>query len=255
MPVSTIIHLKTSDVAREIGVHPNTVRLYEDYEYLPPVPRAANGYRQFSPLHLEHARLAALTLQWPYVTDKDVLVYLVKSAACGDYGTAMELAYQNLAQIRAERTSAESAIEFLERWAAGHLLDSFHDKKYISEAAQYLRVTVDMLRNWERSGLISVPRDPANDYRLYGAVEFGRLRVIRMLVQSGYSLMAILRMLQQFDKGERRNLRDALELPPEDSANEYIGIIADRWLSNLVELEQRAKKIIHHIGHLIEVTR
>jgi DNA-binding transcriptional MerR regulator len=246
--------LKTSDIAKKIGVHPNTVRLFEAQSYLPPISRADNGYRQFTPLHLEQARLTALTLRWPYVTDREVLIYLVRSAACGDYGTAMELAYQNLVQVRTERTYAESAIEFLERWATGYLLDSFHDKMHTTEAAQYLRVTVDMLRNWERNGLISVPRDPTNGYRLYGAVEFGRLRVIRMLVQSGYSLMAILRMLQQFDEGKRHNLRDALELPPEDSANEYIGVIADRWLSSLIELEERAQKIIQQVGHLIEMT-
>jgi DNA-binding transcriptional MerR regulator len=110
-----------------------------------------------------------------------------------------------------------------------------------------------MLRNWERSGLIEVPRDPANRYRLYGSAEFGRLRVIRMLVKSGYSLMAILRMLQRFDAGQRENLRAALDLPYEDSANEAIEVIADRWLASLLELEGRAQAIIQQIGRMIEM--
>ena len=248
-------YLKTSDIARSLGLHPNTIRQYEADGLLPPIPRARNGYRQYAPLHLEQARLIVLTLQWPYVTDKTVLTALVRSAAGGDYGMAMELAYQNLAQVRMERTYAESAVEFLERWAAGHLMDSQQHRLHTTEAARYLRVTVDMLRNWERNGLITIPRDPANGYRLYGAAEFGRLRVIRVLIQAGYSLMAILRMLQQFDEGQRHNLRAALELPPEDSASEYINIIADRWLSSLIELEQRAQQIIQHIGHMIDMTQ
>ena len=73
--------LKTSDLARSIGVHVNTIRLLEDQGFLPDVPRGENGYRQYTVLHMEQARLARLALQWPYiVTEKAMLVDLVKSA-------------------------------------------------------------------------------------------------------------------------------------------------------------------------------
>jgi len=245
--------LKTSDIARELGVHVNTIRLYEEDGFLPPIPRAKNGYRLYTTLHLEQARLTHLTLSWPYLGDKALLIDLVKSAAAGDLGMAMELAYKHLAFVRMERTSAEAAMEFLERWASGHLMDSSRQKMNITNAARHLNVSVDMLRNWERSGLIDVPRDPANGYRLYGSAEFGRLRVIRTLVQSGHSLMAILRMLRQFDAGKTENLRDALDLPPEERANEYIDVIADRWLLSLLELEERAQTIIRQIGRMMEL--
>jgi DNA-binding transcriptional MerR regulator len=110
-----------------------------------------------------------------------------------------------------------------------------------------------MLRNWERNGLIEIPRDPSNQYRLYGAPEFERIRVIRSLVQSGYSLMAILRMLQQLDAGQTNNVRAALELPPTESANEAIEILADRWLPSLLDLEQRAQAIIQQIDHMLKL--
>ena len=243
--------LRTSEIAKELGVHPNAVRLYETWGYLSEVPRGGNGYRQYSTLHLEQARLAHLTLSWPYLGDKALLIQLVKSAARGDLGMSMELAYQYLARARMERTSAEAALEFLERWAAGHSIDSTQQKMHIRQAALHLNVTVDMLRNWERNGLITIPRDPENGYRLYGPAEFGRLRVIRILVQSGYSLMAILRMLARFDQGERTNLRESLNLPPEEEAE--VQVIADRWLASLVELEERAQAIIRQIGHMMEM--
>lgn len=244
--------LKTSDIAKAIGVHVNTIRLYEADGFLLAVPRAENGYRQYTVMHLEQARLAHLALRYPYLHhDKPLLIHLVKSAASLDLGMAMELAYQYLVHVRIERTYAEAAIEFLERWATGHLLDSSQEKMNITQAAQHLNVTVDMLRNWERNGLIEIPRDPHNRYRLYGTTEFGRLRVIRMLVKSGYSLMAILRMLRQFDAGKTDNLHLALDLPHED--DEFINVIADRWLSSLVELEQRAQAVIRQIGHMIEM--
>jgi len=245
--------LRTKDIAREIGVHVNTIRLYESSGFLPPIPRGENGYRQYDSTHLEQARLAHLTIHWPYLGDKTLLIRLVKSAATDDLGMAMELAYRYLADVRVERTYAESAIEFLERWAAGHVMDTAPQTMHIREAAAHLAVSVDMLRNWERSGLIIIPRDPSNQYRRYGSAEFGRLRVIHTLVQSGFSLMAILKMLKQFDTGSTDNLRNALNLPLGESLNEAIDIIADRRLDSLIQLEQRAQAIIRQIGLLIDM--
>lgn len=242
--------LRTHDLARELGVHVNTIRLYESSGLLPPIPRGDNGYREYSPIHLEQARLIHMALHWPYLGDKDRLVELVKYAASGDLGMAMELAYQHLAHVRVERTIAESAVEFLERWAAGYRVETPRQRVHIRKAAQQLNVTVDTLRSWERNGLIEIPRDPDNRYRLYGTAEFGRLRVIRTLMRAGYSQMAILNMLNAFDKGKTDNLRAALDLPHDDNPVE---IISDRWLSSLAALEERAQAIIRQIGHLIEL--
>ena len=243
---------RTSDLAKELGVHVNTIRLYEASGFLAPIPRGTNGYHQYSALHLEQARLTWLALRWPYVGDKHQLIMLVKNAANGDLGMAMEFAYQYLAQVRVERTYAESALEFLERWAAGRTMDASPHPMHIRQAALHLNVSVDMLRNWERNGLLTVPRDPTNHYRLYGSAECGRLRVIRMLVKSGFSLTAILHMLQQFDHGHTKNLREALRVPPEANADKYIIAAADHWLASLVALEQRAQKIIEQIGRMMD---
>jgi DNA-binding transcriptional MerR regulator len=248
-------HIRTTDIARALGVHVNTIRLYEEWGFLPPIPRGANGYRLYTRMHVEQAKLAQMAARWPYlVGDKALLGDLVRSAASDDLGMAMELAYQYLAHVRVERTLAEAAIEFLERWAAGHLMDSALPNMHIQRAAQHLNVTVDMLRNWERNGLISIPRNPTNGYRLYGSTEFGRLRVIRTLVHSGYSMMAVLQMMRQFDAGKTDNLRDALNVPREDSADEHIEVVADRWLTSLVALEERAQATIRQITYMIELT-
>ncbi|MGE5528726.1 MAG: MerR family DNA-binding transcriptional regulator, partial [Patescibacteria group bacterium] len=59
--------LRTTDLARAAGVHPNTVRLYERLGFLPPVPRGSNGYRLFNEEHLFCLRLARTALggDWP----------------------------------------------------------------------------------------------------------------------------------------------------------------------------------------------
>ncbi len=48
---------RTTDLARFVGVHPNTVRFYERFGFISPAPRAANGYRVFGERHLYQLRI------------------------------------------------------------------------------------------------------------------------------------------------------------------------------------------------------
>ena len=242
--------LKTSEVAKAVGVHPNTVRKYEEWGFLPPIPRTPSGYRMFTPAHVEQMRLARLALHggWPGRNIRQSAAALVRKAAAGDLGGALELAYSHLALVQAERAQAEAAADLLERWAKGTPTDTTARSLRIGDAARRLGLTADTLRNWERDGLLDVPRDPRNGYRLYGAPEIGRLRVIRMLRRAGYSTMAILRMLIQLDRGQDADLRQALDTPRPD---EDVYTAADRWISSLAEQEQRAQNIIAQLGKMI----
>jgi DNA-binding transcriptional MerR regulator len=243
-------YLSTSDMAKAVGVHANTVRLYEEWGFLPPVPRSPSGYRLFSQEHLDQMRLArkALHGQWPGQNIRASARRLVRQSASGDLGGALEQAYHHLTLVQAERAQAEAAAELLERWAQGIATDATTESLHVGQAASLLGVTADMLRNWERNGLIRVPRDPNNGYRLYGAPEIGRLRVIRMLNRAGYSQMAILRMLLYLDRTQGANLRQVLDTPGPD---EDIYSAADHWLSTLGEQEQRALDIISQLEAMI----
>lgn len=248
-------YLRTSDIAKAVGVHPNTVRRYEEWGFLPPIPRSASGYRLFTEFHLDQMRLARTSLHgpWPGRKIKRSALTLVRQAASGDLGGALEQAYNYLALVRAERAQADAAADLLERWSQGAAADATAKPLSIGETARLLDVTTDVLRNWERNGLIRVPRNPRNSYRLYGAAEIGRLRVIRMLSRAGYSMMAILRMLLQLDRGEGADLRHALDTPrPDESEDVHYLPAADRWLSTLAELEQRAHDIIAQLEEMID---
>jgi len=244
----TLRYLRTSNIAKAVGVHPNTVRLYEEWGFLPPIPRSASGYRQFTEAHLDQMRLARTALHggWSGQKIRRSAAALVRQAASGDLGGALEQAYHHLVLVQAERAQAEAAAELLERWAQG--ADATAESLRIGEAAKLLDVTADMLRNWERNGLIEVPRNPRNRYRRYGATEIGRLRVIRMLSRAGYSLMAILRMLIRLDQGEKTDLRQVLDTPRPD---EDAYFAADRWLSALAGQEQRATEMIAQLEAMI----
>ena len=160
----------------------------------------------------------------------------------------MSQAHVHLEQVREEQAQAEAAGAFLDAWAKGRtILPAVERPLQIRDAARLLGLTPDVLRNWERNGLIKVPRNPHNRYRLYGAAEIGRLQVIRMLRSAGYSIMAVLRMVLQLDQGQREDLRQVLDSPRPD---EDVYSATDQWLSTLGALEQRALEIAAQIKKL-----
>lgn len=242
--------LSTAKVAKATGVHPNTVRLYEQWGFLPAVPRSASGYRLFTTAHVDQMRLARLVMggSWAGRAVRHSGVQVVRQAAASDLSGALEEAYHHLTLVRSERAQAETAVGYVERWAEGIPGDLTVKPVLIKEAAKILHSTPDALRNWERNGLIQIPRHPSNGYRLYGQIEINRLRVIRMLLRAGYSIMAVLRMLLQLDQGRCVDLRQALDTPRPD---EDVFSAADRWLSALTEHEQTALQMIDLLEDMI----
>ena len=242
-------YLRTSDLARAVGVHPNTVRRYVDRGLLPPVERSPSGYRRFTQRHLDCLRLACQVYigQYPGRALHLSGVDIVQAAVGGDLAGARERARRHLTLVRAERAQADIAADLLERWAFGLPTDTEAGDNAtiqplrIGQVARLLGVTIDIVRNWDRNGLIDIPRDPANGYRRYRTQELSRLRVIRMLSRAGYSTSAILRMLLQLDRGETTDLRRALDTPRPD---EDVYLASDRWLSTLTAQEQRAHTIL-----------
>lgn len=237
-------YLRTSELASAANVHPNTVRLYEQLGFLPPVERdPSNNYRRFTRRHLNQLRLARKAMRFIVLSGAIRLTAydVIAQGVAGDLGGALELAYRLRSQVQAERAQAEAAANYLERWVAGVLPDQAGQPLRIGEVAKLLDVSIDQLRNWERNRLLDVPRDPSNGYRLYGPEEIGRLRVIRILIRSRYSMMSILRVLSRLDKGEVLELRAALDTP---DPGEDIMSVTDRWLSTLAEAEAHAVELV-----------
>jgi DNA-binding transcriptional MerR regulator len=59
---------RTSAVAKIIGVHPNTVLLYEKWGYISTVPRSDNGYRVYSENELILLKIIKLLRGENYIT-------------------------------------------------------------------------------------------------------------------------------------------------------------------------------------------
>ena len=100
---------KTAEVAEIIGIHPNTVRLYEKLKLIPKPERLANGYRVFTDFHIEQCRLIRIAFQVEVLQNglRKKIVQVVKVSATGDFDTAITLIHEYIRQIKLEQNNAE----------------------------------------------------------------------------------------------------------------------------------------------------
>jgi len=237
--------LRTSDIARAAGIHPNTVRNYEELGYLPRPVRGPNGYRQFTQRHLDQARLAVAFLRFAWLgeTFQQLAQETVLCSAVGDFAAARASAASLLAQVVEERKRAERAAELLAEWATSEAPGAqAPEGMSIKEAAAYLNVTAHTLRNWDRNRLVTVPRDPVSGYRSYGPVELRRLMVIRALRRARYNLMSILNMFRQLEADPGTDPRAAIDSLPPGEDDIYHSTY--RWLTKVKAVEGKAREAL-----------
>lgn len=112
---------KAIDIARIIGIHVNTVRLYEKCSLIPKPERLSNGYRVFTDLHIEQFRLARAALQIEVLQNglRKQAVDIIKVSALGNYEKAMELTMRYIAQIDIGKANAEEMIQITHKILSG----------------------------------------------------------------------------------------------------------------------------------------
>ena len=190
----------TSEIAEIMGIHPNTVMLYEKWGYIAPVQRKENGYRVYTETHLEQMKLVRMALisGWIKYYMRFEVINIIRSAAKGDLVKALE-------------------------------------------AAKLLGVSINVVVNWERYGLLEVPRSK-NGYRVYGKDEIKLLRVIKALRQENYRTQCIYKVLEKL----KTKCKENAMLLSEDTEG------SDDWLLSLMpEAERDAKELTCYIEELI----
>lgn len=221
---------RTAEIARMIGIHPNTVRLYETLGLVSKPERRANGYRVFTELHLAQFRLARTALQVEVLQNglRKNAIEIIKVSAAGRLDEALALTDRYLDKLKKERENAEEAVEIARRILSG---EGEAKQPYLTrkETADALHVTIDTLRNWEMNGLLSVRRKQ-NGYRVYSGEDLRRLKLIRTLRCANYSLAAILRMLSALSLKPGANLKRVIDTP---GAEEEIISVCDRLITSL----------------------
>ena len=241
---------RTAQVAKIVGVHPNTVRLYEQLGLIPKPARSANGYRIFTDLHIAHFRLARMAFAVEVLQNglRKKAVSIVKISATGQYEQAVGMAEEYLRQIRDEQRHALEAIEIVREILSGVDPETSGERDGLTrkEAAEALQVTIDTLRNWEMNGLLTAKR-LRNGYRIYHAEDIRLLKVIRSLRCANYSLSAILRMLQALSGDPEADLSKVIDTPGKD---EDIVSACDRLLTSLRSAEINASAVLEQLAAL-----
>jgi DNA-binding transcriptional MerR regulator len=236
---------KTSEIAHSSGIHPNTVRLYEKLELIPKPERKENGYRIFTDFHMEQIKFVRTALKVEVLQNglRKQAIVIIKTSALGDFSKAICLTEYYLLQIRNEQKNAEEAIAITKKLLSGgnqEIGTTFLSRK---EAAVYLQISIDTLRNWEMNGLLTVKRKQ-NGYRVYTDEDVRRLKIIRSLRCANYSLSSILRMLNTLSRNPEADIRQVIDTPKE---NDDIISVCDKLLTSLHYAEQNAKSMLSHL--------
>ena len=240
---------KTSQVAGVIGIHPNTVRLYEEWGIIPRPERKPNGYRIFTDFHIEQIRLARTAFQIEILQSglRKKIFQMVRLSAARKFDQALALTEAYLSGLRQARDNADDAIRIVKQIISGETQVNSASMKR-KEVAEYLGISTDTLRNWEINGLLTVKRKE-NGYRIYTDDDIKRLKIIRSLRCANYSLEAILRMLQQLSQNPNVDIKTVLNTPrPSDdiiSACDQLILslsTAEKNAMILMEMLQKMKK-------------
>lgn len=238
---------KTAEVAAIIGIHPNTVRLYEKMKLISKPERLSNGYRIFTDFHIWQCKLIRLAFQVEVLQNglRKKIVQMLMVSATGDFDTAITLTEKYLMQIRQERRNAEEAIKIVKQILSGGVQENLHNLKR-KDVSKLLDISMDTLRNWEMNGLLTVKRKN-NGYRVYTDEDIQRLKIIRSLRCANYSLEAIRRLLQQLSKNPNTDIRVVLNTPTQ---TEDIISVCDRLIISLSAAETNANSLLEMLQEM-----
>ena len=239
----------TADAANIIGIHPNTVRMYEQWGLIPLADRKPNGYRIFTNFHIEQLRLARIAFQIEVLQNglRKKAVEIVKLSARKEFDQALMLAKEYRDQLLREQRNAEESIGIAKQILSGKPMEHPLLLKR-KEMSDHLDISMDTLRNWERNGLLQVKRKQ-NGYRAYTSEDIKRLKMIRTLRLANYSLEAILRMLHALEHDPQANIKQALNTPQSDAD---IVSVCDRLIVSLRDAEKNAELMIRMLSEMKE---
>lgn len=202
----------TTEVAKTVGIHPNTVRLYEAWGYISPVQRAANGYRQFNERHVVQLKIARLAFGHEFIQNnlRKYATRIVTLSGAERFDEAKQAAADYRQFLNVELAYSEQAIERAECLLTSP--DKQHHQTYTHhEVAKQLQLTEETIRNWERNGLFDVTRN-AQNRRQYSELDVQKLYVIRTLRSAHFSIASIHHLFTSLSEATL-NVRDLLCLP------------------------------------------
>lgn len=238
----------TSQIADKFGLHPNTIRLYENWGVISSPERKANGYRVFTDEHIKQIDIVRLALRAEVLQNglRKQAVQIIQTVALREYEKALTLTDDYIKNIDKETEFSKAAIVIVESILYNRPMKTGTTFYTRQQAADELNITIDTLRNWELNGLLTVKRKE-NGYRVYDETDMQTLKVIRELRVANYSLSAILRMLNALHGKKQINVSEVLNTPDD---GEFIISVCDKLIISLTELRLDALELKQKIAAL-----
>ncbi|QBP40974.1 MerR family transcriptional regulator [Paenisporosarcina antarctica] len=192
----------TNEIAKKAQVHPNTVRLYEQWQFISPVPRRPNGYRVYYDIHLKQMYIARLAFKQEFIQNnlRKMATKIVRLSGQEKFQDSLQAAHHYFYFLQSEYTYAKKAVHM-----ANTLLQHTNSSNKIythKEVSTNLQVTEDTIRNWERNGLFTVKRN-AQNRRQYSEEDIQKLLIIRTLRSAHFSITSILHLFEEIKEVEQ----------------------------------------------------
>ena len=228
---------RIGELSRITGVKAGTIRFYEKCGFVGPVERSLNNYRLYRRQHIYQIRVCRLVFGG-FVNRRlrRESRKVLEASARWDLAAYGEAAanYQKAVEEDIEGTRKAIAI-CMEQMSQAAGEDRRCSKK---QAAVMVGVTPESIRNWERNGLLG-QQEPYQK-RFYGQTLLNRMYVIRLLLDTGYSMMTIKSFMQECDSGQLKSAEQLL-ISPEES--EELRYRSDRYLEALLHLREKARQL------------
>lgn len=255
---------RIGEISRLTGVKAGTIRFYEKCGFIGPVERTANQYRIYNKRHVFRLRVCRLVFGGFVNTRlrRESLKVLEASAAwdrtayereSGNYLQAVEEDIERAkraialctGQMGRKGTQASEDTRNSEEAQCSEETQNSEETQ-VSEESRYTKkqaaamtgATPEAIRNWERNGLLG--RYEPYQRRAYGQELLNRMYVIRLLLDTGYSMMAIRAFLQAYEEGRPEEAELLLTNPREGGD---LCCRADRYLEALLHLREKAVQL------------
>jgi DNA-binding transcriptional MerR regulator len=207
--------LRTVEVARRSGYSAQQVRDLERLGVIPAAPRAVNGYRSYTLVHVTALRAyRALAVAAGPVVARGLLREL-RTSTVSDAAAAISALHARLDRERGDLLAARTALRAIAAesdgpapggavepgvdqpsGAARHVPDPA-DAMTITELAQALGVRASTLRHWEQEGLLHPDRVTSLRVRSYDPQAIRTARIIAALRGAGYGIGAVRDLVAQ----------------------------------------------------------
>lgn len=228
---------RVGEISRLTGVKAGTIRFYEQCGFVGPVERTSNNYRLYHVRHIYQIRVCRLIFGG-FVNRRlrRESRKVLEASARWDLKAYGEAAANYHRAVEEDIDGTQKAISICMQQMGQ---EAGEDRRFSKkQAAAMVGVTPEAIRNWERNGLLG-QHEPYQK-RFYGQELLNRMYVVRLLLDTGYSMMAIRSFMQEYDSGQPENAKKLLMSPEEGEELRYR---SDRYLEELLHLREKSLQL------------